>query len=157
MPITIQLAESADADKMAVLLRRSIVELCDLDHCSDAEKFQPWLTNKTAENVQRWIAGPGRVFCATDQDRRLVGVGMGAPNGEVLLNYVLPEARFLGVSKALMSAIENYFCEVGVAISTLKSTGTAEKLYRSIGYQETGEVEVRRGMTFKQFEKALQT
>ncbi len=155
MPFTVLPASSANADEIAVLLRRSIVELCSIDHGGNPERYEPWLGNKTAETVERWIHGAGRVFCAIDHTRRVIGVAMGSAEGEVLLNYVLPEARFTGVSKSLMRAVEEYFQDRGLEMSHLKSTATAENFYRSLGYVETGEPEHRRGMTFRYFAKGL--
>ncbi|MCX2722832.1 GNAT family N-acetyltransferase [Roseibium salinum] len=156
MPLTVVPSSSTDAQEIAILLQRSITELCVADHGSDPDKYGPWLANKTAENVRGWIEAPGRVFSALDGHGRVIGVAMGSTDGEVLLNYVLPEARFSGVSKRLMRAVENYFVERGLTVSRLKSTQTAAWFYRSIGYVETGEKEERKAMTFRQFEKALQ-
>ncbi|MEM9633755.1 MAG: GNAT family N-acetyltransferase [Pseudomonadota bacterium] len=144
-----------DAEEIATLLRRSIVELCHDDHGNDPQRYDPWLKNKTAENVERWIRGSGRVFSAIDEKGKVVGVGMGTPDGEVVLNYVLPEARHSGVSKMLMKTIEDYFRDRGLASSVLNSTCTAEKFYRSIGYAETGRVELHREIMCRQFRKAL--
>ncbi|MES0882200.1 GNAT family N-acetyltransferase [Roseibium sp. SCP14] len=155
MPFTIVPANCTDAEEIAVLLRRSIIELCQNDHGNSPERYEPWLKNKTAENVERWIRGPGRVFSAVDQNRRVVGISMGTPDGEVVLNYVLPEARYCGVSKMLMNAIEDYFRDRGLSSSILNSTCTAENFYRSIGYSETGRVELHREMMCRQFRKAL--
>lgn len=155
MPFTILTASSADSHEIANVLRRSILELCSADHGNDPRRFEPWLRNKTAADVEDWIHGNGRVFNAVDERRRVIGVAMGSPDGEVLLNYVLPEARNSGVSKMLMRAVEDYFRERGVETARLKSTETADRFYRSIGYIETGEVEARKGMTQRQFEKAL--
>lgn len=129
-------AERPEAGEMAALLRRSISELCTADHGNDALRLESWLRNKTEETVLHWIDGPGYILVARacKSPRRLLGVGMGMPTGEVVLNYVLPEARFCGVSKALMNAIETRFAEQGLAKARLRSTCTAERFYRSIGY-----------------------
>lgn len=155
MLFTISSATCTDAEEIAVLLRRSIVDFCQDDHGNDPEKYEPWLKNKTTENVERWIVGPGRVFSAVDERRKVVGVVMGTPDGEVVLNYVWPDARFSGVSKMLMKAIEDYFRNRGLTSAVLNSTCTAERFYRSIGYVETGRVELHREMMCRQFRKAL--
>ncbi|MTH96325.1 GNAT family N-acetyltransferase [Roseibium sp. RKSG952] len=155
MPYRISPASSADSHEIAALLRRSIIKLCVPDHGGDPEKYESWLENKTPENVEKWISGPGRMFVAQDTDRRILGVAMGSPDGHVLLNYVLPEARFSGVSRALLGAVEDYFRDCFVDVSCLKSTGTAERFYRARGYVETGEVDVRKDMSFRSFRKDL--
>ncbi|MBD8894057.1 GNAT family N-acetyltransferase [Roseibium litorale] len=154
MPLDVRRAIAEDAEQVANLLRRSIIELCTPDHLGDPERYERWIANKTPENALKWIEGPGAVFVAVTECR-VSGVGMGSPDGEVLLNYVLPDARFSGVSKALMEAVEAYFVDAGLKTSKLKSSGTAERFYRSLGYAETGEVEVHRGMTFRSFRKSL--
>jgi GNAT superfamily N-acetyltransferase len=54
------------------------------------------------------------------------------------LNYVSPDARFRGVSKALMRGLEARALELGVEACTLESTGTARRFYLSMGYNEAG-------------------
>ncbi|POF29344.1 GNAT family N-acetyltransferase [Roseibium marinum] len=155
MPFTIIAANSADSHEIATLLHRSILELCTADHGNDPEKYEPWLKNKTAANIESWINGQGGVFTAIDPHRKVLGVAMGSPDGEVLLNYVLPDVRCMGVSKMLMRTLEDYFRDRGLDTARLKSTETASRFYHLIGFTETGEIETRRGMTFREFEKVL--
>lgn len=126
-----------DAGEMAVLLCRSISELCVADHNNDETCLQPWFRNKTEETALAWIDGPSDVFVAEEADAlsKLIGVAMGTQTGEVVLNYVHPEARFRGVSKALMKTIECTFLAQGISRVRLKSTKTAENFYLSIGYE----------------------
>jgi hypothetical protein len=49
-------ARSDDAPAACVVLRRSITELCHADHGGDEVLLEKWLSNKTVENVTRWIA-----------------------------------------------------------------------------------------------------
>lgn len=132
----IRSAEEQDAAEIAAVLRRSITELCIADHNNDPDRIGSWLRNKTEETALSWIDGPGEVLVAVSQesDRQLLGVGMALPAGEVVLNYVDPAARYQGVSKALMRSLESYFIKMGVTRVRLRSTLTAERFYRSIGY-----------------------
>jgi len=155
MPYRISSANSADAYEIASLLKRSIVELCGADHGGDPVKYADWVKNKTPENVERMIDGPGAFLAASDMHGKVLGVAMGTPEGEVVLNYVLPEARFSGISRGLMQALERYFKDCLHEEARLKSTGTAERFYRSLGYEETGEVDTRQGMTFRGFRKRI--
>ncbi|WP_299470650.1 GNAT family N-acetyltransferase [uncultured Roseibium sp.] len=135
----IRSAEGMDAAEIAAVLRRSIAELCVADHNNDPERLGSWLRNKTEETALGWIEGPGQVLVAVSQgsDRQLLGVGMALPAGEVVLNYVDPSARYQGVSKALMWSLESYFTTIGVTHVSLRSTLTAERFYRSIGYVQS--------------------
>jgi N-acetylglutamate synthase-like GNAT family acetyltransferase len=52
---------------------------------------------------------------------------------------VSPDARFRGVSKALVAGLEAKAVQLGVAAITLESTGTARRFYRSLGYCDAGD------------------
>jgi ribosomal protein S18 acetylase RimI-like enzyme len=58
--------------------------------------------------------------------------------GTIGLNYVSPDARFRGVSRALLQALELRAAERGNTRCTLISTETGHRFYRSNGYFETG-------------------
>jgi predicted GNAT family acetyltransferase len=58
--------------------------------------------------------------------------------GEITLNYVSPDARFRGVSQALVRALEDRAIERGAGHCTLLSTATARRFYQDIGYAEDG-------------------
>jgi GNAT superfamily N-acetyltransferase len=65
-------------------------------------------------------------------------VGSVTDSGEINLNYVAPEARFRGVSRALIGALETRAIEHGNVRCTLISTKTARRFYLSAGYVEDG-------------------
>ncbi|WP_293442908.1 GNAT family N-acetyltransferase [Planktotalea sp.] len=69
----------------------------------------------------------------------IVRVGMVDHYGEVLLNYVRPDARFSGVSKALLEFLESVAVEMGSRECVLESTKTAKKFYESCGCKSTNE------------------
>ena len=54
MPV-IRRPRPEEAEAVAECLRRSIVELCHADHGGDPDKYTPWIANKTAENMVRWM------------------------------------------------------------------------------------------------------
>jgi GNAT superfamily N-acetyltransferase len=56
------------------------------------------------------------------------------------LNYVSPDARFRGVSRALLRALETRAFERGNSWCALTSTETARRFYLSNGYIEAGEL-----------------
>src|SRR5215470_9803860 len=99
-------AQIADADGAVCVVRRSIRELCELDHQRDQGTLSLWLSNKTADNMRRWIAAP-TVLVAVEGEQ-MTGVAAVRANGEVFLNYVAPEARFRGASKCLLQGIETW-------------------------------------------------
>jgi GNAT superfamily N-acetyltransferase len=130
-------AAAEDALAACQVMRRSIVELCALDHRNDPTILQNWLANKTPEIVASWIAQPGgSVLVAVDEDAIVAG-GV-TDSGEITLNYVLPEARFRGVSCAMLAALEARAVERGNARCTLLSTETAHRFYLANGYTQDG-------------------
>jgi GNAT superfamily N-acetyltransferase len=56
--------------------------------------------------------------------------------GKITLNYVSPDARFRGTSKALIDRLEAQTRELGLDRCTLNSTETARQFYLALGYQE---------------------
>jgi len=142
----IRRATAEDADAACRILRRSIVELCDADHHGDAETLAQWLANKTADNMQRWIA-QSLVFVAAEGEM-LLGVGAINDAGEIMLNYVAPEARFRGVSKAMLAKLEACARELSLATVRLQSTATAHRFYLAAGYRDDGPPQKGFGITF---------
>ena len=132
----IRRARIADAEAICAVHRRSIVELCTADHRNDPAILDAWLASKTPENVRRWIERPdNNLFVATERDA-ILAVGCVTDAGEITLNYVSPDARFRGVSKAMLAALEATARERGAERCTLVSTETARRFYRSAGYIE---------------------
>jgi GNAT superfamily N-acetyltransferase len=129
-------AQPADAERASCVVRRSIRELCELDHKGDPATLSLWLNNKTADSMRQWIAAH-TVLVAIEGDR-MSGVAAVRDDGEVLLNYVVPEARFQGTSKRLMQAIEACASGRGLAWLTLDSSATALRFYQSSGWTMTG-------------------
>src|SRR6202030_4870300 len=68
----------------------------------------------------------------------ILAVGAVTDLGEITLNYVSPEARFRGVSRAVLGALEARAAERGNTRCTLISTETARRFYRAAGYVEDG-------------------
>jgi ribosomal protein S18 acetylase RimI-like enzyme len=76
---------------------------------------------------------------------KILAVGAVTDSGEVTLNYVSPDARFRGVSRALLSALENRAAERGNKRCTLASTETARRFYQANGYVEDSRLEGKFG------------
>ena len=131
-------ARLEDADHACNVLRRSISQLCVADHGSDPAIINAWLANKTPETAARWIGQVGSSFLLAVESDAILAVGSVTDAGEILLNYVEPEARFRGVSRALLSALEARAVERGNRRCTLTSTATAHRFYRSAGYIDDG-------------------
>jgi GNAT superfamily N-acetyltransferase len=127
-----------DAPAACEVLRRSISELCHADHLNDPAILNRWLANKTPEIVGSWIIKPGNSVLVAVEDGSILAVGSVTDTGEITLNYVSPDARFRGVSRAMLTALEARALERGADRCTLLSTETARRFYRSAGYGEDG-------------------
>jgi GNAT superfamily N-acetyltransferase len=129
-------ARLADASAACQVMRRSIAELCVADHHNDPEILSRWLANKTPEIVGTWISNPNNSMLLAVEGDVVLAVGSVTEAGEIQLNYVAPDARFRGVSRALMQALEARARENGVTSCTLTSTETARRFYLATGYVE---------------------
>src|SRR5262249_37350927 len=120
------------------VMRRSIAELCIADHKGDPAILGRWLGNKTPDVFRTWIAQPGNNLLVVTHCGRVVAVGSVTDGGQITLNYVSPDARFRGVSKSLLAALEHRVASRGCVSCTLNSTETARRFYLANGYIETG-------------------
>ena len=77
--------------------------------------------------------------------------------GEITLNYVSPDARFRGISKALLQALELRAKQLGIPRLKLQSTATATRFYSALGYTASGPATKAFGVTMGlPMEKRLQ-
>ncbi len=150
--IFVRPATAADIPAMSDVLIASITALCVEDHQNRPDAVAPWLRNKTPEGVAKMLANPaGRMFVA-ERDGAIAAVGSVNDAREVTLNYVSPEHRFAGVSKALLAALE---AALGPGEATLTSTATAHRFYRRQGWTDHGAVERHAGMVAYPMRKSL--
>jgi GNAT superfamily N-acetyltransferase len=119
------------------VVRRSIAELCVADHHNDPAILERWLGNKTPEIFKSWIR-PGNSLLVAVEDGSILAAGCVTDAGEITLNYVSQDARFLGISGALLGALEGRAVERGNRLCRLKSTETARRFYLERGYSEDG-------------------
>src|ERR1700712_4183843 len=126
-----------DAPAACEIMRRSITELCVADHGNDAAVLQRWLSNKTPEIFRSWIQPVNSLRLAVENDK-ILAVGCITTDGEITLNYVSPDARFRGVSNALLVDLERRAHDQGNQACKLESTETARRFYIARGYLEIG-------------------
>jgi GNAT superfamily N-acetyltransferase len=140
MSFEIRLAASSDAPAACNVLRRSIVECCELDHKKDPSILEAWLGNKTPEMVASWFASPTNFSIVAVEEGNIVGVALLTGAGKLALCYLLPEARRKGFGKALLRCIEDRACSWGVKALQLHSTATSEEFFARQGYLSSGNV-----------------
>lgn len=142
----VRCAGESDAGPASEVTRRPIGELCATEYRDDPLVLARWLSDKTPADFRRWIGSADRSVCvAVRDDGGLAAVGMVAWRGEIVLNFVAPEARFRGASKALMTHMEGHLLGHGVDRVVLFSTHVARQFYGSLGYAEVGRRESRFG------------
>ncbi len=140
----IRAARQDDAAEICIILRRSITELCIADHHNDPQILDPWLANKTSDNLRVWIVRDGQTYRVAVIEGQIAGIGAVSATEGVLLNYVSPDFQYCGVSKALMAALEDWLKEQGQDVCHLTSTATARQFYKTLGYLPDGEPQTGR-------------
>ena len=139
-------ARFEEADEACLVMRRSITELCEADHRGDPTLLAAWLSNKTPDIVAGWMRRVDASYLVAIERGAIAAVGAVTDGGEILLNYVSPDARFRGASGALLAAMEARAVERGATRCTLTSTETARRFYRARGYEEIGPPSGKFGM-----------
>jgi GNAT superfamily N-acetyltransferase len=136
--VAIRDATPEDAIAACHVLKESISWLCIADHRNDPAILNAWLANKTPEIVAAWTVQKGNSLLLAVEGDAVLAVGSVTDAGEITLNYVAPVARFRGVSRALLSALEARAAERGNKRCKLTSTATAHRFYQSAGYVDDG-------------------
>ncbi len=111
---------------------------CGADHHGDPAILRRWLANKTPKIVEGWIAHPDNFVLVAVEEETVLAVGIVRHDGEITCNYVSPDARFRGVSKAMLAQLEATARDHGNDVCHLISTETAHRLYLSAGYEDCG-------------------
>jgi GNAT superfamily N-acetyltransferase len=127
-----------DAPAACIVLKRSIAELCQADHRNDPSILARWLGNKTHENFCAWVEQTDNSVLVAVENQDILAVGSVTDAGTIGLNYVSPDARFRGVSRAMLHALEMRAAERGNNRCNLTSTETARQFYLFNGYLENG-------------------
>lgn len=139
MNVKISTATQAQSAEIIQLIRASITELCAADHGNQSEPLAEWLSNKTTENMHNWLLDSTKTFIiariSSQISDQIIGMGCANNSGRILMNYVHPEYRFIGVSKAIMQHLESHLQALGIQKATLESSKTAYKFYQSMGWQ----------------------
>jgi GNAT superfamily N-acetyltransferase len=149
--IIVRPAVEADAESAALILQRSIRELCIADHQNDPDALAGWLSNKTPEHFQKWLDNPDNMIAlAVDGANRMLCIGGANLTGEIILNYVSPEARFMGASTAMLAWLEGWLRAQGHTEVRLTSSKTAHDFYLARGYADAEPPQPWRGTMVSQ-------
>jgi GNAT superfamily N-acetyltransferase len=146
MATTVREAGELDAQAACDVLRRSIAECCTDDHQNEPVLLEAWLSNKTPDNVRAWLRVESSFGVVAETDGVVVGFAMLLASGEIPLCYLVPEARFQGVGKSLLGALEMEARRRGIGELYLESTKTAHAFYLRNGFLDSGAPEVAFGI-----------
>ena len=152
---TVRRAGPADVGEMSRVLIASITELCHADHKGDAEAIAAWTRNKTPEGVMAMLEAPANRMFVAERDGAVAAVGCVVGDDEIGLNYIDPAQRFMGVSRALLGAMEDAMREAGATEGRLKSTTTAHRFYLDAGWSDVGALYTGRFIEAWPMRKAL--
>jgi GNAT superfamily N-acetyltransferase len=155
--VAVRKAEPKDAEAAVEVLRRSIMELCELDHHGDADTLAKWLANKTRENFVAWLANEENFCLVAEVNDQVLGVGLIHRSGEIRLCYLAPGAQRQGVGKAIYLALEEKAKAWGVKRLYLESTVAARSFYERVGFRSASVARPGFGISHcHPYEKTLQ-
>jgi N-acetylglutamate synthase-like GNAT family acetyltransferase len=133
----IKKATTEHADEACQVLIRSIKEVCILDHKNDQAVLNEWLSNKTTENLEKWITDTSNYSIVALNNRdEVIGLSMISVSGKILLNYLLPEYLFKGIGKLMLNDMEMFAAKLGLKKIIAMSTITASGFYKRNGFIE---------------------
>jgi GNAT superfamily N-acetyltransferase len=138
MSILVRRAIPADVPAMSRVLIASITALCAADHKNAPVAIAAWTANKSEAGVGEMLANPDLVMFVAEWRGAVAAVGAVTRSGDVALNYVAPEVRFKGVSKALLARLEEELATLGFDQARLESTETARRFYENCGWLADG-------------------
>lgn len=155
MSLEIRIAAVGDAAAACHVLRRSIAECCVLDHNNDPAILGAWLGNKTPQMVASWFQSSTNHSLVALRDDTVVGVALLTGAGKLALCYLEPEARGLGMGRALLARMEEIAGGWGVKALQLHSTATGAGFFERLGYTRAGQVRSPYGVDTTFFWKQL--
>lgn len=133
----LELAQQKDAQAILNVVTLSI-EACTLDHQNDPDIIQSWLSNKTLENMKLWIE---KSYSFTyKKNGNIIGFILLSKEGNLLLNYVLPDQQGMGIGSALINHIIGICKSNNIEKIKLESTLTAKNFYLSNNFKIIEEI-----------------
>lgn len=119
----IKLAQKQDAQAILNVVTLSI-KACILDHQNDPDIIKSWLSNKTLENLEIWIEKSYSFIYKKNEN--IIGFILLSEEGELFLNYVLPDQQGIGIGSALINHIIGICKSNNIKKIKLESTLTAK-------------------------------
>ena len=136
--LAVRRADADDVAAMSAVMIASITELCAADHGNDPDAIVAWTRNKSVDGVGAMLANPDVRLFVAELEGVIAAVGAISKSGMITLNYVAPRARFRGVSKTMLAALEAELRLLGFAVGRLEATDTARGFYEAAGWVADG-------------------
>src|SRR5258706_16302372 len=106
MMLAVRKAEPRDAEAAAMVLRRSITELCALDHHGDADTLAQWLANKSPRDILSWVEGEKKFYVVGEASGQIKGAGVLPRRGEGRVCSLSPRGQGQTLGKATLVLLE---------------------------------------------------
>lgn len=135
--VIVRKANTTDIPALSRVLIASITSLCTEDHGNDSGRLRQWTQNKSEAGVGKMMSNPAQTVWVAEVSGEIAAVGAVAGDS-IVLNYVAPELRFQGVSKALLATMEDSLRDTSISLGKLVSTRTALRFYLASGWYELG-------------------
>lgn len=139
MNSSIREAHEHDASQVCEVLRLSITECCISDHQNDALILEKWLKNKTVPNLVAWINAEDSYSLVAESDAssgtQILGFSMMDNKGYISLCYVLKEALYSGIGKAMLATMEERAKNLHLEKLRLNSTKSGLAFYMRNGFK----------------------
>ncbi len=112
--VNVREAKPEESFSICNVLIESIKNICAPYYEYDENIISEWLENKTPDNVRRWIES-NSTYCLVAEKANGTIVGFACiSDGEIMLNYVIPEVLHKGVGKEMLKKLELHAYSTGV-------------------------------------------
>lgn len=137
--ITILPIQKEDAQTIAELWKRIILETCAPAYGNNSEIIEEWISGKTPETILKMIKFDD-LFIKACCDGVLAGIGAAKFDKELMACYVSPDFQGRGVGKEILTHIENAAANHNIKNYRVYSSLNASGFYEKMGYERAGDI-----------------
>ena len=139
MRFSVRQAHENDAGQACQVLRLSIIQCCISDHHNDDLLMEKWLKNKTVPNLKMWINSESAYSIVAESETQsgteILGFSMMDEKGNITLCYLLKDALYCGIGKAMLNAMEARAKILCLEKLRLNSTNSGLPFYTRNGFK----------------------
>lgn len=138
MSFVIRPFESSDAKQWFEVHHAAVRQTATSDYSQAV--IDAWASSIDAAKIEYLMADQSGAKLVAELDGEIVGIGeIALGNCELRACYVSPRFGRQGVGKALVAELEAIAKATGITALTLDSSVTAERFYRDLGYEVSGQ------------------